>query len=409
MTALVLRGATLADGRVVDVVLRGDRIAAVTEPGADAADGVPLDLTGYLLTPSLVEPHAHLDKALTAGVVPNPTYDLPGAITAWLAHRPNLTRDDIVHRAEVAARTYLANGVTTIRTHTDVGDGVGLRALEALLELRDQLRDACTLQVVAFVGEPLTGVAGAGNRALLADALAAGADVAGGCPYRAEDPKASVATCLAIAADHGAPVDLHTDETLDPDVLTLGDFADLVTTTGFRYGATASHCVSLGVQPPDVAREVAERVAAAGIAVVCAPQTNLYLQGRGQVAAPRGLTALRALRDAGVTVAAGGDNLQDPFNCVGRGDPLETAALLVLAGHETPDAAFAAVTSAARAALGVPDVTVAAGAPADLLAIRAVTVPHAVATASAGRIVVHRGRVVARTTLTSEFPMGART
>ena len=47
---------------------------------------------------------------------------------------------------------------------------------------------------------------------------------------------------------------------------------------------------------------------------------------------PRGLTAVRALLDAGVVVAAGADNLQDPFNPLGRACPFETAALMVLDG-----------------------------------------------------------------------------
>ena len=100
---------------------------------------------------------------------------------------------------------------------------------------------------------------------------------------------------------------------------------------------TASHCVSLGMQPPARQHEVAEAVAAAGIAVVALPATNLYLQGRDHPQAmPRGLTAVRALRDAGVVVAAGADNLQDPFNPLGRACPFETAALMVLTAHLTP-------------------------------------------------------------------------
>jgi cytosine deaminase len=82
---------------------------------------------------------------------------------------------------------------------------------------------------------------------------------------------------LSLAAELGRPIDLHTDETLDPSVLHLPHLADLVAETGFPYGATASHCVSLGIQPPMVAADVAERVATARVAVICNPQTNLFL------------------------------------------------------------------------------------------------------------------------------------
>src|SRR5262249_39142673 len=148
----------------------------------------------------------------------------------------------------------------------------------------------------------------------------------------------------------------------------------------------------------DRARYVADRVAAAGIAVICLPLTNLYLQGRDHTPAPRGLTALRILRAAGVTVAAGGDHPQGPFNGPGRADPMEVAGLLVLAGHETPASAYSAVSGDARRALGLSTVArqagapaateavapaaIEPGAPAELLAIKAGSLRGAVAEAS---------------------------
>jgi cytosine deaminase len=93
-------------------------------------------------------------------------------------------------------------------------------------------------------------------------------------------------------------------------------------------------------------------------------------------------------------VAGGADNLQDPFNIVGRGDPLETAALLVMAGHLTPEEAYRAVSAGSRAAMGLEPVEIAAGSPAELVAVRAGSVREAIATAPADRVVIHRGRVV---------------
>src|SRR5690606_29576284 len=110
----------------------------------------------------------------------------------------------------------------------------------------------------------------------------------------------------------------------------------------FDHRVTVGHIVSLAAQREQVQRDVSRRLAAAGITVVTLPQSNLYLQGRpgagaaarGAGAGPaRGLTALDALAEAGVTVAAGADNIADPFNPMGRADPLETASLLVTAGH----------------------------------------------------------------------------
>lgn len=398
---LLLTNARLADGRLVDIAVGPDgRIERVAEPtAADPLRHEVFDLAGRLVLPAAVEPHAHLDKALTADDAPNARGDLPGAIEAWHARWPKLTVDDMVARATAGAERSLANGITTIRTHVDLGPGIDLRAVEALVTVRERLADLVTIQIVALVTIPATGTAGATQRALLHDALGAGVDVVGGCPHLDPDPEGCIETLLDIAGAHARPVDLHVDETLEPHVLTLRALADRVARTGFTHGTTASHCVSLGIQPDAVQCEVAAAVAEAAVSVVALPQTNLFLQSRGIFSAPpRGLTAVSRLRDAGVNVAAGADNLQDPFNTMGRADPFETAALLVMAAHLTPEEAWSAVSTAARAALGIDDVAVAPGSRADLLAVPSATLRQAIADAPADRIVVRGGRVVARST-----------
>jgi cytosine deaminase len=393
---VILRHATRADGSTVDVRLSGAFIGEVAPALAPAAGEDVLDLDGFVLLPAPAEPHAHLDKALTADRVANPAGDLLGAIVAWRAFRTSLSVDDIAGRAETAARLLATNGATAIRTHVDVAADIGTAGIEALVKVREAVAEVVDLQIVALVSAPTTGSAGAGNRSALLDAVAAGADVVGGCPHLEPDPLAAMVQCLTVAGEAGLPVDLHMDETLDAGVLHLRALAALVVDGDFALPVTASHCCSLGMQSPSVQAEVSEEVAAAAISVVALPQTNLYLQARGVATAPpRGLTAVRALLDAGANVAAGADNVQDPFNLVGRADPLETAALMVMAGHLSPMEAYLAVSTASRTALGLPPVTIEPGAPAELVAIRGAGVRHAIALAPSGRIVVHRGQVVA--------------
>jgi cytosine deaminase len=398
--SVLLRRARLVDDRIVDVRLADEHITAVGDL-APEPDEETIDLDGYLLLPAPAEPHAHLDKALTADRVVNPTGDLVGAIVAWLAYRPSLSVDDIAERAERAARINLAGGITAIRTHVDVAADFGIRSIEALHQVRKNLDGLLDLQVVALTSCPLTGLEGAGNRAALRDAMDAGADVVGGCPHLDLDPTAAMHFALDMAGELDRPIDLHTDETLNEAMLNLAEFATAVRTSGFTAGACASHCVSLGMQDLVTQERVAALVAEADMSVITLPQTNLFLQGRDhRVGVPRGLTALRPLLAAGANLAAGGDNLQDPFNTMGRGDPMETAALLVMAGHLRPDEAYQTVSAAARRAMGLPVVTVTAGDPAELLAIHAMGLRDAVASASVARIVFHRGRPVARTTIT---------
>jgi cytosine/creatinine deaminase len=301
MSATVLTNATLIDQVVTTVLIEDGSITAV---GDDVAvpDGADVeDLTGYLLLPAAVEPHAHLDKAFLAELVRNPTGDLLGAIEAMQANRHLMDGAGIVERAERAARLMAANGYAAIRTHADVTVEHGLRSVEALAEVRRKVADVIDIEIVVLAGWPICGAQGADTRALVRESLSMGADLVGGCPHlevlMGGDIESATDLLLQIATDHGVGVDLHTDETLDPSADGLDVLARRVL-DGFALPASASHCVSLGVQTEVQQRDTAERVAAAGVHVIALPHTNLFLQGRGHVPMPRGLTAIAALRAA---------------------------------------------------------------------------------------------------------------
>ena len=381
----------IAGDHVVAVGAEADRLAR-QEPAPE------LDLRGYVLLPAAAEPHAHLDKALLAERAPNTAGDLRGAIDAVRSIYPTITEEDVAQRATAALRIAVTHGFTAVRTHVNCESGIGTRAVSALVRMRDAIEETIELQVIAMAGFPLTAGAGEPNRRILAAALESGADGVGGAPALDDDPPRAVTELVRAAADAGLPIDLHLDETLDPNSLTISHFIDAVERHGLGGRATASHCVSLGQLDLDAVRRIATRLAGAGIAVVTLPQTNLGLQGRGlPTCVPRGLTAIAELRAAGVTVAGGGDNWRDPFNPVARIDPLETASLLVTAGHLSPPNAYAAVSTVARRAMGLPDAGPACGSPADILAVRAESLGDAIAAASDDRVVIRRGRIVSRT------------
>ncbi|TAM66674.1 MAG: hydrolase [Microbacteriaceae bacterium] len=411
-----LRSATLKDGRVVDVMIRDGRITDVVEsesPGgresrfgesmAGFEPPADIDLSGYVLLPSPVEPHAHLDKALVAARVPNVTGDLAGAIEAIEAAYDSMTPEDIGRRALAALTAAVTHGYTAVRTHVDCGVGVGMRGVDALVEVRERLQGIVDVQVVAL-SKDVSGPSGVVGRELLDQAMSAGADIVGGCPALEDDRVGSLVELMAVARAYGKGMDLHLDETTDPQMLVLRSLADMVCTTGFALPVTASHCVSLGVQDRETASATARAVADAGVGVITLPQTNLYLQGRESVTKkPRGLTAVRTLIDAGVTVAGGSDNWRDPFNPMGRIDAMETASLLVSAAHLRTLEAYASVSSCARAVMGLPSVEVAVGFPADLLAIKGESLEQAMAQSSEDRIVIKSGRILARTVVSTEL------
>ncbi|WP_406862526.1 amidohydrolase family protein [Streptomyces sp. HUAS MG47] len=373
-TSLLLSGARLTDGRTVDVRLGGGRIEAVGTAGSLTAAGARVDLAGYLLLPAPAEPHAHSDTALSA--------DVPGPVS----YAP----DDVQRRATEAALLQLGHGATALRAHVRIGDVHGLGPLEAVLQARRSLRGLADLTAVA-VPRLLTGVAGADGLAMLRDALKMGAGVVGGCPDLDPDPTGYVEAVLEVAAEHGAPVDLHTD---GDDPARLARLAAMA--GGLRAGVTIGPCAGLGRLPADVARRTADRLAAAGVTVVALPQ------GGCAAAEARGTAPARLLRAAGVRLAAGGGALRDVANPVGRGDPLEPAYLLASQGGLRPQDAYDTVSAAARAAMGLPEVRVEAGFPAELLAVRGDRLSGVLSLAYS-RIVIHRGRVVARTSAVREY------
>ncbi|MFD7918899.1 amidohydrolase family protein [Streptomyces sp. NPDC059740] len=382
-SSLVLCGARLADGRTVDVTLGHGRIEAVGTAGSLASRGARVDLAGYLLLPAPAEPHAHCDTALTAGD------DSPGTSLA-----------EVRRRTTEAALLHLGHGATAVRSHVRIGDVTGLLSLQAVIQARRSLHGLVDLTPVA-VPRLLTGSAGAEGLALLRDAVEMGASVVGGCPDLDPDPIGYVEAVLQVAAEHGCAVDLHTDAA-DPVRLTrIAAMAG-----GLRPGVALGPGGGLARLPEAVAGRTAEQLAAAGITVVCLPQGDC--SGLEGGARPARSAPVRLLRAAGVRVAAGSGALRDAANPVGRGDPLEAAYLLASLGEASPEEAFGMVCSQARAAMGLPEVRVEAGFPAELLAVRGDRLSSALSLAYS-RVVVHQGRVVARTSAVREYCDSATT
>jgi cytosine deaminase len=279
-----------------------------------------------------------------------------------------------------------------VRTHVRIGGAEGLHALDAVLQAARALAGLMELTAVAMP-RVLTGAAGADGLAVLRDAVKMGAGVVGGCPDLDPDPAGYVEAVLGMAAEFGCPVDLHTDSGDPARLARLAAMAG-----GLRPGVTIGPCTGLARLPRETAARAAAQLAAAGVSVVCLPQGGCAALGRPDY----GPGVVRALRAAGVRVTAGSGALRDAANPVGRGDPLEAAFLLASYGECEAQAAYEAVSERARAVLGLPEVRIEAGFPAELLAVRG-TLLEEVLSLAYSRVVIHRGRVVSRTSAVREY------
>jgi cytosine/creatinine deaminase len=385
----------------LDIAVGADgRIAAVgplikEEVGAHKI----IDVGDKLVVPGLVDAHQHLDKSRTRRLVENPTATLEGASAAYRSFAAAATREDIIARAERTLDICLGHGTVAIRSHTNIESQSGVRGIEAMVETRERCRERMTLQVVAHLTSDAPRKLDAA-RQWLAAAIAAGADVIGGVPQYADEPLAFLDLLFEFAERSGLPLDMHIDEHLDARRLLLDAVIERTRAHGMQGRVTAGHCCALSAAEPEEAKRIVTGLAEAGIAVVTLPAANLFLQGRDAERLPaRGLTRVRELLAAGVPVAAGSDNIQDPFVPIGSGDLLEVARWTLTAGHlglaDLP-AAFEMVSASPAAIIGLgSDWGIQTGARADLLITDCDDIDDLVATGATNRAVLVAGRVVA--------------
>jgi cytosine deaminase len=328
---LRVRRALLADGAdLVDVHVDDGRVTALAPSAGDAPDriaDVEIDAAGSLVRPPYVEPHLHLDATLTAG---EPRHNASGTlwegIAVWSERKPGVTREDVLARAEQVLRWQAAHGVLFVRSHCDVTDP-SLHALDALLELRERVRDVVGLQVVAFPQEGI--VSFPRGAELLEEAVRRGADVVGAIPHY-EDTREDGVRSLEIAVDlaerHGVRVDAHCDEIDDEQSRFVEVLATLALRTGLRERVTASHTTAMGSYNGAYAYKLQRLLVRSGINLVSNPMVNLALQGRfDDYPKRRGMTRVKELLAAGVNVAFGSDDVMDPWFPLGTGSPLQVA------------------------------------------------------------------------------------
>src|SRR5262245_11736811 len=357
-----------------------------------------VDLGDRVVIPGLVDAHQHLDKTRTLRTVANPDGTLLGAIKAFQRYAARMSVEDVAARAERTMAACLERGTVAIRTHANVDPECVLRGVEALVALRARWRERLRLQVVAF----LTGggtKAGAPAREWLEEAMRLGADVVGANPNHADRPLEILDLVFEIAQRHAKPIDLHLDEHLDAAHTYFHAVIERTRAHGMAGRVVASHCSALSALEPREAARVVDGFAGAGIGVITLPAANLFLQGRDATQlAPRGVTRILELQDAGVPVAAASDNIQDPFVPPGSGDLLEVAGWALLAGHlgsTDLGRAFEMITSAPARLMALEDHGIKVAARADLLIVQAEDAAELVASGPLARTVLVNGRVVA--------------
>lgn len=391
------------EGQQVDVAIEGGRIARVAARIPETGRN-EVDAGGCLISAPFVESHVHLDTTLTAG---EPKWNESGTlfegIETWALRKQSLTRDDVKRRASTLLRWQAAQGVLYVRTHVDVTDPK-LTALQAILEVKAEMRDLVEVQVVAFPQEGILSYPRGAE--LLEEALRMGADVVGGIPHYelTRDMGAeSVRTAFRLAEKYDRPIDIHCDETDDPQSRFLEVVAAEAIRTGMGERVTASHTTAFGSYDNAYAFKLMGFLRRARINFVANPLVNITLQGRMDTYPKRrGLTRVKELWQNGLNVSLGYDDIMDPWYSLGTGNMLQPAHMAVHASHMTGRsevmACYDMVTVAGARTLGIQErYGIAEGMPADLILVDAPDKWDAIRRLAVTRLVLKGGRIVART------------
>ncbi len=402
MHDLILRDATTPGGKRVDIACRDGRIAAIA-PKVEGEAHTVIEAGGYLVTPPFIDSHFHMDAALSFGLPRvNESGTLLEGIALWGELKPELTAEAIKQRAHALCRWSIAKGTLAIRSHVDICDP-RLLAVDALLEVREEIKAYIDLQLVAFPQDGYLRDPDAAEQ--LSRALDKGVDVVGGIPHferTMEEGSESVRALMAIAAERGLLVDMHCDETDDPNSRHIETLSAETMRHGMQGRVAGSHLTSMHSMDNYYVSKLLPLMKEAGVAAIANPLINITIQGRhDSYPKRRGLTRIKEMLAMGIPVALGHDCVMDPWYSLGSHDMLEVAHMAVHVGQMTGmaemRAMFDAVTTGAAAILNLEDYGLEAGCQADFVVLQAHSPIEAIRLRPARLHVVRRGKVVAST------------
>jgi len=358
---------SIANGRFSDIS---------AQTGFDKAGESDLDAAGNLVAPPFVEPHIHLDAAMTAG---EPRWNKSGTlfegIECWAERKAMLTREDVIERAERTLKLFAGQGIQYVRTHVDVTDPQ-LTALQAMLEVRERVASTIDLQIVAF---PQEGIWSFRNgKELMEESVRMGADVVGGIPhfeFTRDYGVESVRWLMELAHKNDRLVDVHCDEIDDPESRFLEVLAAEALRLDYGSRVTASHTCAMGSYNDAYCSRLFRLLKKSGLRFLSMPTESLHLQGRFDgYPKRRGLTRVPELLDAGLKVAFGQDSIRDPWYPLGNGNMLRTLDVGLhgchMLGMSWIERSLELVTDNGAAAMDLREYGIAEGMPARCMVLQ---------------------------------------
>ena len=398
---ILIKGANLPNGERSDVAILGTKIVNI-EPNIHAKAHNTFTFENCLLSPPFVDPHFHMDATLSQGIPrENKSGTLLEGIELWGELKEILTHEEVKKRALQYCDWAVSMGLLAIRTHVDVCDD-RLLAVEALREVQKEVLPYLDLQLVAFPQDGFYRSKNAKENTIRA--LDLGVDVVGGIPHferTMEEGRRSVSELCRIAAERGLPVDMHCDETDDPNSRHIEQLAFETQKLGLEGRVTGSHLTSMHSMDNYYVSKILPLIAEAEISVISNPLINLTIQGRHDTYPKRrGLTRVPEMLDYGIRVGWGQDCVLDPWYSLGSADMLDVAFMGIHVAQMTSQAAmhkcYEMITIDNARIMELEDYGLAPGKRASFVILDASNPVEAIRLRADRLMVVSHGKIVAK-------------
>ncbi|MFK4567763.1 amidohydrolase family protein [Enterococcus sp. UD-01] len=396
---LLIKQARIKDGEPLqDVAIENGKIIEIAPQISGEAQEV-IEANGRVLIPGLVESHIHLDKALIADREPNKSGTLQEAIQVTAKLKPTFTEEDIYERAKKALEMIISHGATAVRTHAEFDPAQGFTGFNTIMKLKEEYKELIDMQVVAF---PQEGIFKApGTEAMMYEAMEMGADVVGGIPYNDAPANEHIDLIFEIAKKYDKDIDLHQDFADEADNTSIEYLCEKTIKEGYEGRVSVGHLTALHAMEPERLQKVIDLMVQAKINVMPLPATDLHLGARNdKYNVRRAVTPIRKLRDAGVNVSLGTNNIRNGFTPYGNGDLIQIAMLTVPVGHlggaDDLPTVLPMITENPAKALGLKDYGLAVGKKADLVLLDTKAVATALIDFPERSYVIKNGKITVK-------------
>tara|TARA_A100001011_G_scaffold372795_1_gene431580 strand:- start:777 stop:2042 length:1266 start_codon:yes stop_codon:yes gene_type:complete len=398
MSDILIKNCINFDGGKSDILIKNG-IIKENSPNINIKDVKIIDANENFVCPPFIDSHFHMDATLSYGIPRvNKSGTLLEGIKLWGELKPNLTAEAIKDRARKLCKWAIARGTLVIRSHVDVS-GKNLIAVEALLDIKKEMKNYIDIQLVAF---PQDGLLRSNCLNNLLTAIEMGVDVIGGIPHferTMDEGSESIKILCELAEKKGKLVDMHCDETDDPQSRHVERLAFETNKLGLNGRVAGSHLTSMHSFDNYYFSKLISLLVEADLHIIANPLINITIQGRSDnYPKRRGLTRVKEQMDAGLSVAFGHDCVLDPWYPLGSHDMLEVAHMGLHVAHMTGvsemKSCFKAVTYNAAKILHLDKYGLEPGCNGDLVILQCKSAIEAIRLKPNRIFVIKNGKVI---------------